>query len=150
MGWFSCSLYEFGRVDLVSFQSCSGRFLFLTKTIIELRLIFFYSKIFLKSSDALPIKWEQCVKSEQVMILPNYNYKLSNENSEKNLNSAEIRNKRWWILRNSTVKLDSIFLFCKRNVVESCLPSWNFITRIYLRIHLHRPGGINYSKKTIF
>ena len=63
---------------------------------------FFYSKIFLKSLDALPIKWEQCVKSEQVMILPNYNYKLSNENSEKNLNSAEIRNKRWWILRNST------------------------------------------------
>lgn len=34
------------------------------------------------------------MKSEQVMILPNYNYKLSNENSEKNLNNAEIRNKR--------------------------------------------------------
>ena len=61
----------------------------------------------------------------------------------------EIRGDEFYEIR-LTVKLDSIFLFCKRNVVESCLPSWNFITRIYLRIHLHRPGGINYSKKNYF
>lgn len=51
----------------------------------------------------------------------------------------ELRGDEFYEIR-LTVKLDSIFLFCKRNVVESC----------ELRIHLHRPGGINYSKKTIF